>query len=1184
MRFLTLELENYGPFSARGFEFDTAGPGFHLFLGPNEAGKSTLHRAILDYLFGFPPTTRGGFVGSQTRVRASLGFDDGTERIRVRRKTSKQDWEDQAGVPHPNEDLPGLAQLDREAFSQLYGLDPARFLAGIEDLSQGRGDLGKLLFKLQSGVDHLEAGLQELAGRARDIYVSKRSKQGHLPPALQARAKLETSLKDSLFDPSQFESERRRIEEAEAQQRDLQREIRGLRRAREHAQMALQALPQLERRKQLQGQIRDLDGVPLFESRELEELSNRLERLRTLRVQVQGLEVRFEDLEAKAEALAGDLPRMAAKAQLDRLVSVLENLPKREQALTHTRHRQEDLEAKTKELQAALPEPLSTGARKKLTETEVPRLRSLQEALQSGQDTLRERLSQTQDLARQLRELERQPRQKAAIAPEPLRRLGQRLHSLLETQRRTQAEQKKLQGTVRALDERAQKLGLPATATNPEVPRWTLSDRDQLEADVARARELRSKLEHNQERIQEAQDRLEAARDRSPESSADLEVLDQAHLEAARQDRGQHWVPIRAHLEGRACLPEAKLYPLLDRFQDSIQSADSLADQRFLAAEALAQMEQARRQLEELERDKQRREETQADLMAQLEPIQARLLAARKKALNYAGPDSRLGSYLDQLELFARDLGELQERRKDHQGIAKDLESQIRTWADELPADLSNPDLDSLEGILSELESRAQRAEAAAESQRNFKARRTTLLSQLSEVQLRTRNLADALSAKIQALRGDLEGLGLGSFPSLELLETALSQEELGPEVEDRSWREALRGRLQVPEKLTEIAALEEENQRQMRHLEEEQARDLSLWGQFPELGAWQDSEAGRRLSSEIEEANRQAHQAVRRTTLKTEAQKLQEELEDHRIRARAQDQELRVWCESLEVEAVDPRDLEAQLPQLEERRRLEDQLHSLEAELKSLAEKGLKLDAQGFPQVQGLDSNEDLPNRIEELSQDLDRKEEHLATLQQDLGRLEEGLAQRCRADPGAELRQDLAFAEARELELAQEFLGLELARVLIEEELTRLRDEAWSPTLELASEIFRGITHGRYQGLTVQAEESGKMQLEAVLPQRGSRPLDHLSEGTKDQLFLSLCLAGLWNRNQAGESLPFLFDDFLVSFDDARSRACFRRLGTWAESTQVLYFSHHQHFEALAKAEIPKELLRVHRIGDFG
>jgi chromosome segregation protein len=48
---------------------------------------------------------------------------------------------------------------------------------------------------------------------------------------------------------------------------------------------------------------------------------------------------------------------------------------------------------------------------------------------------------------------------------------------------------------------------------------------------------------------------------------------------------------------------------------------------------------------------------------------------------------------------------------------------------------------------------------------------------------------------------------------------------------------------------------------------------------------------------------------------------------------------------------------------------------------------------------------------------------------------------------------------------------------------------------------------------------------------------PIAGLSEGTRDQLYLALRLAALGEFAARADPLPFICDDLLVSFDDARA-----------------------------------------------
>ncbi|MDP3674662.1 MAG: hypothetical protein Q8R44_06155 [Novosphingobium sp.] len=67
-------------------------------------------------------------------------------------------------------------------------------------------------------------------------------------------------------------------------------------------------------------------------------------------------------------------------------------------------------------------------------------------------------------------------------------------------------------------------------------------------------------------------------------------------------------------------------------------------------------------------------------------------------------------------------------------------------------------------------------------------------------------------------------------------------------------------------------------------------------------------------------------------------------------------------------------------------------------------------------------------------------------------------------------------------------------------------------------------------------------------------------MSDGTRDQLFLAFRLASLENYAASTEPLPFIADDILVHFDDERGAATLDLLARFAETNQVLLFTHHK------------------------
>ena len=86
------------------------------------------------------------------------------------------------------------------------------------------------------------------------------------------------------------------------------------------------------------------------------------------------------------------------------------------------------------------------------------------------------------------------------------------------------------------------------------------------------------------------------------------------------------------------------------------------------------------------------------------------------------------------------------------------------------------------------------------------------------------------------------------------------------------------------------------------------------------------------------------------------------------------------------------------------------------------------------------------------------------------------------------------------------------------------------------------------------------------AAIREGGERVrVEGLSEGARDQLFLALRLALLERR--AGEPLPFVGDDILASFDDARTRCTLSLLAEFGKARQVILFTHHRHVADLAR-----------------
>jgi uncharacterized protein YhaN len=155
-------------------------------------------------------------------------------------------------------------------------------------------------------------------------------------------------------------------------------------------------------------------------------------------------------------------------------------------------------------------------------------------------------------------------------------------------------------------------------------------------------------------------------------------------------------------------------------------------------------------------------------------------------------------------------------------------------------------------------------------------------------------------------------------------------------------------------------------------------------------------------------------------------------------------------------------------------------------------------------------------------------------------------------------------ALADARAH--AERYARLHIARTLLRAGIERFRREEQGPLLRAAGAHFALLTDGRYVRLEADQTPTGKTVLHAIRDGGIECPVEALSEGTRDQLYLALRVASVEAQARRAEPLPFIADDLLVHFDDTRAQAAISLLARLGRATQVVLFTHHDHIAALA------------------
>jgi hypothetical protein len=179
-----------------------------------------------------------------------------------------------------------------------------------------------------------------------------------------------------------------------------------------------------------------------------------------------------------------------------------------------------------------------------------------------------------------------------------------------------------------------------------------------------------------------------------------------------------------------------------------------------------------------------------------------------------------------------------------------------------------------------------------------------------------------------------------------------------------------------------------------------------------------------------------------------------------------------------------------------------------------------------------------------------------------------------------GEQKREQTVLAEDRSL--AERQLDLSLVEHQLAEARKRWREHATvsrvleriradyeahrqPETLSEASRYLEKLTGGRYRRIWT------PLAHDVLLVENGdgqSLPVDVLSRGTREQLFLSVRLALVATFARRGVNLPMVLDDVLVNFDVGRAQRAAEVLTEFAAAGhQLLFFTCHEHIWDMLK-----------------
>ena len=154
---------------------------------------------------------------------------------------------------------------------------------------------------------------------------------------------------------------------------------------------------------------------------------------------------------------------------------------------------------------------------------------------------------------------------------------------------------------------------------------------------------------------------------------------------------------------------------------------------------------------------------------------------------------------------------------------------------------------------------------------------------------------------------------------------------------------------------------------------------------------------------------------------------------------------------------------------------------------------------------------------------------------------------------------------------------LRLKLGIAAAERALRAYREKHRNSMMIEASNAFQTISRGAYSSLATLPDKDTEVLI-GLMAAGGSKIAAEMSKGTRFQLYLALRVAGYYEFARSRQSLPFIADDILETFDDFRAEETFRLFAQMAEKGQVIYLTHHRHLCDIARSVCPS--VKVHEL----
>ncbi len=1153
MKILSLNLKAYGPFTDQTLEFS---PGLTLVYGQNESGKSSSLRAVHDMLFGIPTRSTDNFrhPHKNMRVGGSLQRNDGTSLEFLRRKGNSDTVRrgDDKTVIADAEFEKLMNGCTSELFRTMFGISHETLRRGGREIAAGQGDVGELLFAAGGAADFRQVQ-QRLNDELKEYWSPRKGKIRDQLKLLQDARKEIRRVSTSAQEWKQQEA---LLEQARTKEQDLRQRIEQLELSISQRQRFKSALALLPRWEQTIERLKAVETAPRlsadFSARRQQaekQLSVATRQREDARSAIGAIEFRLSKLEAPDLLLGVSTQIESLVQRIEQFRSALRDRPIRMAELQRADAEAEEIlknlgRSGLGGVQGAVSEdlrvPLTVRRRiQELASQYTGLVEAERNAVRRVKSAEAERASLEQELANlphgtdgeALRRVLAQC--ESVVSTGELTRRKSELHQQAEGIEIALAQLSGWSGSLQTLE----RLAVPALAVVEQQEQEERDCRNQLS-------EVEKSLRKLSQEILEFEGKLTAL-DRGGE------IPTESSLNEVRSARNQ---ALQAMLQ---LMSSGSIQPDADEVRQlivSITAADQLVDRMRRDADLVAQKMLLQDELERRRRQQELDEQRRTDLMTQQQALQEKWILAWSAVGVTPGSPAAMREWLrKQADLLARSetlrqaQSELQlQERSQSLAVRQLLQALEATGVDELS------------------------------SAKTIEQARALAQSRLEELQ--------SQASAVRTLRDQAE--------TLRKAENVARQDETQARQELNAWRQEWTEqmqRLHLPENTTPNAAVEELDQLKVFFDHKKEA--ASLQTRVADMTAFISQFEGdlqrvtQALGVEIGDEpvdgivlnlQKQVRDAAlvddQQKEQRRQLQKLKDKLSESERDCQRAKEMLDALCR--EAGCSQPGELPAIEQAADERKSLEQVRDTLEESLsqysggKSIGEFVSNLKTENVDLLNsGVQADE------AELRELRHARDEVVQTMRVEELKLQEMAG----GDRAAQLNQEAECLVAEIGDQIRQVAVLRVSELILRNGMERHREQNQGPILTRGRELFRDLTAGRFVDLVADLEDR-KPVLYGIRAESQERvEVTAMSEGTQDQLFLALRLASVEHWLDRHDPVPFIVDDVLMTFDDARSVAALQVLTRLAARTQVIYFTHHQHLVDLARHHLSKSDLVV-------